>query len=303
MADVVVTEYMDDAAVERLRAVGSVAHDQTLADDRTRLLAAVAEARALVVRNRTRVDAELIETAPRLRVVGRLGVGLDNIDVAACEARGIAVRPAVGANAAAVAEHVIGALLVLARPALRSTARVLDGSWPRAELTGAELSGRRLGLVGLGHTALEVARRAEALGMTVAGHDPVARPDGIPNLPLDDLFERSDAISVHVPLTDTTRHLVDARRLALLPAGAWLVDTSRGGVVDHDAVVAALTAGNLGGAALDVFSDEPPTPAQLARFEGIPDLVLTPHVAGLTVEANARVGMAVAGAVVEVLGG
>lgn len=302
MADVVVTEFMDRQAVDRLGAATSVLYDPDLATDRPRLLEAVGGARALVVRNRTQVDAELVAAAPALRVVGRLGVGLDNIDLAACDGAGVAVRPAIGANAAAVAEHVIGALFVLARPALGATERILVGEWPRTEYVGHELAGRRLGLVGLGHTAREVAWRAEALGMEVAGHDPVASPEGIPNLPLDDLLTRSHAVSVHVPLTEDTRGLLDADRLARLPAGAWLVDTSRGGVVDQAAVGDALRAGRLGGAALDVFADEPPTEEQLAALAGSPNLILTPHVAGITEESNRRIGSVVAEAVLEALG-
>ncbi|MEX1280751.1 MAG: NAD(P)-dependent oxidoreductase [Acidimicrobiia bacterium] len=302
MADVVVSEFMDRQAVERLEAATSVLYDPDLATDRARLLEAVGEARALVVRNRTQVDADVVAAAPALVVVGRLGVGLDNIDLAACDVAGVAVRPAIGANAAAVAEHVVGALFALARPALGATDRILAGEWPRTEYVGQELAGRRLGLVGLGHTAREVARRADALGMEVAGHDPITSPEGIPNLPLDELLARSQAISVHVPLTEDTRGLLDAARLALLPAGAWLVDTSRGGVVDHAAVGDALRAGRLGGAALDVFADEPPTEAQLAALAGSPNLILTPHVAGITEESNRRIGTVVADAVLEALG-
>lgn len=301
MADVVVTEFMDEAAIARIAAAHPTLTDPTLADDRPRLLAAVAPARAIIVRNRTRVDAEVLSAAPRLEVVGRLGVGLDNIDLDACAAAGVAVRTAAGANASAVAEHVIGALLALARPALRGTDEVLAGEWPRTRSIGKELGGRRLGLVGLGNTARAVGARAGALGMVVAGHDPLVEGSPIPNLPLDDLLGRSDAISIHVPLTPGTRHLIDARRLALLPAGAWLVDTSRGGVVDLGAVAAALADGHLGGAAIDVFPEEPPSPALLAALRPSPRLILTPHVAGVTEESNARIGEAIADAVLEAL--
>lgn len=302
MSEVVVSEFMHPDSVQRLAAAVATTYDPGLVGDRPRLRAAVSDARALVVRNRTLVDVDLLDAAPNLVVVGRLGVGLDNIDVAACESAGVTVRPATGANAAAVAEHVLGALLALSRPALRGTDRLLAGEWPRVEYVGRELGGRRLGLVGLGHTAREVARRAAALGMEVAGHDPIASPEGIPNLPLAELFARSDAVSVHVPLTHATRGLVDAGLLDRLPAGALLVDTSRGGVVDHAAVADALGEGRLGGAALDVYPDEPPTDAHLATFAGVPNLILTPHVAGLTEESDARIGAMVADAVLEALG-
>jgi (S)-sulfolactate dehydrogenase len=301
MADVVVTEFMDEAAIARIAEAHPTLTDPTLADDRPRLLAAVAPARAIIVRNRTRVDAEVVAAAPLLEVVGRLGVGLDNIDLDACAAAGVVVRTAAGANASAVAEHVIGALLALARPALRGTDEVLAGEWPRTRSIGKELGGRRLGLVGLGNTARAVGARAGALGMEVAGHDPLVEDSPIPNLPLDDLLGRSDAISIHVPLTPETHHLIDARRLGLLPAGAWLVDASRGGVVDLGAVTAALTDGHLGGAAIDVFPEEPPSPALLAALPSTPRLILTPHVAGVTEESNARIGEAIADAVLEAL--
>jgi len=301
MSTVVISEFMDEAAAARIGATHDTVHDPTLADDRSRLLALVGDARAIIVRNRTLVDAELLAAAPSLEIVGRLGVGLDNIDVPACEAAGVAVRTAAGANASAVAEHVIGALLALARPALGTTDRVLAGEWPRTSSIGRELGGRRLGLIGLGMTARAVGMRAQALGMDVAGHDPLVEAAPFPNLALDDLLGRSDAVSVHVPLTPATTHLLDDRRLGLLPPGAWVVDTSRGGVTDLDAVAEALRGGHLGGAAIDVFPDEPPGRETLAILEGVPRLILTPHVAGVTEESNALIGTMIAEAVLEAL--
>lgn len=302
MTDVVVSEFMHASGVDRLGEHFDILYDPDLAGDRARLLDALDGARALVVRNRTIVDEEVLAAAPGLRVVGRLGVGLDNIDVAACRARGVSVRPATGANAAAVAEHVIGALLALTRPSLRATERILAGEWPRTELVGRELGGKRLGVVGLGQTAQQVTRRAQCLGMAVAGHDPVAGPpDGVEPLGLEQLFESSDAISVHVPLTPDTAHLVDGRLIGLLPDRALLVDTSRGGVVDHDAVARALESGKLGGAALDVFPDEPPPAGLLDRLRALPNLILTPHLAGITEESDERIGAMIAGAVIEEL--
>jgi (S)-sulfolactate dehydrogenase len=301
MSTVVISEFMDEAAAARIGATHDTVHDPTLADDRSRLLALVGDARAIIVRNRTLVDAELLAAAPSLEIVGRLGVGLDNIDVPACEAAGVAVRTAAGANASAVAEHVIGALLALARPALGTTDRVLAGEWPRTSSIGRELGGRRLGLIGLGMTARAVGMRAQALGMDVAGHDPLVEAAPFPNLALDDLLGRSDAVSVHVPLTPATTHLLDGRRLGLLRPGAWVVDTSRGGVTDLDAVAEALRSGHLGGAAIDVFPDEPPGRETLAILEGVPRLILTPHVAGVTEESNALIGTMIAEAVLEAL--
>ncbi len=299
MADVVVSEIMDDAGVAALRDRFDVLYDPGLVDRRPDLLAAVAGARALVVRNRTMVDDEVLAAAPALIVVGRLGVGLDNIDVEACHRRGVAVEAAVGANAVAVAEYVIAALLLLLRGAYRSTAEVTAGRWPRTELVGKEAHGKRLGLVGLGGIARAVAVRARALEMELAAHDPFLPDDdpawsGIASLPLDDLLAASDVVSIHVPLTAATRHLIDGRRLALLPTGAVVVNTSRGGVIDEAALVAGLRSGHLGGAALDVFEHEPLDAAAGSVFAGLPNVILTPHIAGLTAESNARVGALVA---------
>ena len=292
---VVVTEFMDEAALEGFGPGYDVRYDPSLVEDRTATLAALSDADAIVVRNRTQVDAELLAAAPSLRAVGRLGVGLDNIDVAACETRGIAVLPATGANAASVAEYVIGAALVLVRGAFASNSAMLAGEWPRGALgRGGEIGGRTLGLLGFGTIAREVAARAQALGMRVLAHDPhlpEADPawSGAERRDFDALLEDADVLSLHVPLTEATRGLIDANALARMRPGAVVVNTSRGGIVDESALAGALRSGALGGAALDVFEDEPLTREGAAVFEDVPNLVLTPHVAGVTAEANARV--------------
>ncbi len=296
MADVVITEFMDEASVADLAGDFDVLHDTTLVDDRDRLLAAVGEARGLIVRNRTRVDAALLAAAPRLVAVGRLGVGLDNIDLEACAARSVTVHPATGANAAAVAEYVIGAVLALVRGVCRATERVAAGEWPRTELAGGEIAGRRLGLVGFGGIARVVAEKAAALGMVVAAYDPFI-PAGDPvwdtvvrHGSLDALLAEADAVSLHVPLVADTRNLIGGARLATMRRGAVLINTSRGGIVDEDAVVAALHGGRLGGAALDVFASEPVGAEAGARFVGVPNLILTPHIAGITEERSRTAG-------------
>ena len=290
---IVATEFMDEAALADLDA--DVLYDPALVDDRAATLAAVAAADAVIVRNRTQVDAELLAAAPRLRCVGRLGVGLDNIDIKACAKRNVSVHPATGANAASVAEYVIGALLVLVRGCFGANAAMLAGGWPRGALGGGgEIGGRTLGLVGFGTIAREVASRARALGMTVIAHDPVLAADNpawrdVGRVALHDLLARADAVSLHVPLTDETRGLIDADALAAMKPSAVLVNTARGGVVDEAALADALRAGRLGGAALDVFEEEPLGAEAARAFEGCPNLVLTPHVAGVTAEANDRV--------------
>ncbi|NJD32236.1 MAG: hydroxyacid dehydrogenase [Gammaproteobacteria bacterium] len=302
MAEIVITEFMDEAAIRETFAGRSVLYDPRLVDDPARLLAEAREARALIVRNRTQVRGALLEAAGQLRVVGRLGVGLDNIDVEACKARGIAVHPATGANDLSVAEYVITAALMLLRRAWLATARVAAGEWPRTELMGRELAGKRLGLVGFGAIARVTARMARDLGMTVAAYDPLLPADnaawsGAARQTLEEILAGSDVVSLHVPLTSDTRNMIDAAALARMKRDAILVNAARGGVVDEIALVEALKAGRLGGAALDVFEREPVDAAYGARFAGVPNLILTPHVAGVTDESNVRVSSVTAQAV------
>lgn len=286
---------MHPPSVAALRADFDVLEDPRLGADRDRLLTVVDDAVALVVRNQTLVDGELLDAAPKLEVVARLGVGLDNIDQDACRKRDVEVAPATGANAIAVAEYVIGSMLTLVRNVFHASPRVIDGDWPRAALRGRELSGRTLGLIGYGLIAREVAARALAMGMDVVAHDPYLQPDdpawgAVDSVDLDSLVAVSDAISAHVPLTPETHHLVDSDTVAAMREGAFVVNTARGGVVDEDAVIAGLTSGHLGGAALDVFEAEPLDRAGGLRFDGVPNLILTPHIAGITDESEARIG-------------
>lgn len=305
--DIVITEFMNDDAAASLAEDFDVVYDPTLVDDRERLLGLLGDARAIIVRNRTQVDADLLAAGPKLLVVGRLGVGLDNIDMGACEARGVAVKPAIGANATAVAEYVIAAIMALTRGVFWASDRVLDGSWPRTDLAGGEVGGRQLGLLGLGTIAREVADRARALGMSVSAYDPFLPEDdpawdGVESRPLDDILTQSDAVSIHVPLTDETRNLIDADTVSAMRSGSILVNTARGGIVDEDAVVDALRSGHLGGAALDVFSEEPMTGTTGSRYRGTPNLIATPHIAGISIESDVRVGEMTADSVRLVLG-
>jgi (S)-sulfolactate dehydrogenase len=302
MAEIIITEFMDDATVRSAFAGRDVLYDPALVDRPEELLQAVREARALIVRNRTQVRGSLLEAAAKLSVVGRLGVGLDNIDVEACSKRRIAVIPATGANDDAVAEYVVTAVLMLQRGAWFATARMIAGKWPRMDLIGREVAGRKLGLLGFGAIARAVAVRARALGMAIAAYDPfVAAADpvwhGVERVTLDELFRRSDAVSLHVPLTDATRNLVDARLLALMQPHAVLVNAARGGILDEAALVEALRTRRLGGAALDVFAREPVDAASGVAFDDLPNLILTPHIAGVTVESNLRVSQVIAAAV------
>ena len=296
MSEIVVSEFMEQGALDPFRDDDyEVLFDPALFDDRSRLLEVLADCSALIVRNRTQVDAELLAAAPELRVVGRLGVGLDNIDVEACRRRGIAVHPATGANAQAVAEYVIAATMILLRGAYGVPDRVVGGEWPRAELQGREVSGKTMALVGFGGIARMVAKRAGALGMVVAGYDPFLPADhpvwaGVERFgDLAPMLGVADVVSLHVPLTDETRHLLDADSLQQLPIGAVVINTSRGGIVDDQALATAIRGGHLAGAALDVFETEPLTADAGQIFADLDNVVLTPHIAGLTQESNRRV--------------
>ncbi len=306
---IVISEFMDAPAVDTLGRDFDVRYEPDLVDRRDDLLRAVAAADALIVRNRTRVDADVLAAAPKLKAVGRLGVGLDNIDVAACGKRGIAVLPAVGANARSVAEYVVATVLLLLRGAYGATARVAAGEWPRNALSaGREANQRVLGIIGYGGIGRLVARLARGLDMRVIAADPVLSADDpawreglAERAELDDLLREADAVSLHIPLTPQTRGLFDARRLAAMKDGAILINTARGGVIDEAALADALRTGKLGGAAIDVFDQEPlPGGSPLA---GAPNLIMTPHIAGLTEEANTRVSDMTAQRVAQVLRG
>jgi len=297
---IVISEFMDEAAVASLAAQHETFYDKGLVDRPDELGTRVAAADALVVRNRTQVNAALLAGAPALRVVGRLGVGLDNIDVDACKKRGIEVIPATGANALAVAEYVIGTAMFLLRGAYASSAAVAGGEWPRPALSnGREMAGKALGVVGFGGIGRLAGRLGRALGMRVIGFDPQIPAsseawsvEGAEARGLDALLAEADVVTLHVPLVAATRHLLDAARLATMKPGAILINTARGGVVDESAVAAALKSGRLGGAALDVFEQEPL--AAGSPLAGCPNLLLTPHIAGVTAESNTRVSTLIA---------
>ena len=304
---ILIPEFMDERAVAQLRAAHDVLYDPKLVDDAPRLKAEAATADCIIVRNRTQVRGDLLAALARCKVVGRLGVGLDNIDVPACNGRGMQVIPATGANALSVAEYVVGTALVLLRGAYQSTAGVTAGQWPRNALSnGREASGKTLGLIGFGSIGQLTARLARGLGLQVVAYDalmdqdhPAFADNGVRCAGLDEVITMSDVVSLHVPLVDSTRGLFGADRLASMKRGAVLINTARGGIVDEVALAAALKSGHLGGAAIDVFDTEP-LPAA-AHFADCPNLLLTPHIAGVTYEANERVSFLIAQKVLEAL--
>jgi (S)-sulfolactate dehydrogenase len=305
MAMIVITEFMDEGEVARLSARWPVLYAADLVDRPDDLQAALGDARALIVRNRTQVNPALLSHAPKLQLVGRLGVGLDNIDLEACAARHLRVHPATGANDDAVAEYVVMAALLLRRPALLMSAQLEAGGWPRHQAIGREIAGARAGLVGFGRTARKTASRLAALGMKISAFDPML-PAGdaawanTERLDLATLLATSDVLSLHVPLTPQTRHMIGADALASMLPGAVLINAARGGVVDETALAAALTTRKLAGAALDVFEQEPLGSAA-EIFRGVPNLLLTPHIAGVTTESNVRVSSLIAGIVLQAL--
>jgi (S)-sulfolactate dehydrogenase len=307
MADIVISEFMDEAAVDSLRGDFSVVYDKGLVDRPEELAALAKDARALIVRNRTQVRGALLDAGPKLEAIGRLGVGLDNIDLAACKARGIAVLPATGANDVAVAEWAVTTILMLVRGAYFATPEVAAGTWPRERLMGGEVQGRTLGLIGFGAIARETATRARAFGMSIIAADPFVGSDDpawgmycAKPVSLETLIAQADAISLHVPLTPETRNLIDGPRLAAMKSSAVLVNAARGGVVDEAALAEALKAGRIAGAALDVFDQEPLKAG--SPLAGCPNLILTPHIAGVTGESNVRVSSVTAANVRRVLG-
>jgi D-3-phosphoglycerate dehydrogenase len=266
------------------------------------LAAALADADALVVRSAVQVDDALMEKAPKLRVIGRAGVGVDNIDAEAATRRGIVVMNTPGANAVAVAELTVGLMLALARKVPAANASMHAGKWEKKSLQGAELKGKTLGILGLGRIGLEVARRARAFGLEIIGSDPfvsaaVARENGILLVSLDELFAKTDYLTLHVGLTPQTAGIMNARNLAAMKKGVRIINCARGELVDA-ALAAALKSGQVAGAALDVFIEEPPKDSP---YTGLDNVILTPHIAGSTAEAQEAVGIQIARQVREYL--
>lgn len=261
---------------------------------------ALPRAVALLVRSETQVTDAVLGNAPRLKFVGRAGMGVDNIDVAAATRRGVTVMNTPGANTVSAAEHAIGLMLALARRIPRAAESMRKGEWDRKRFAGTELHGKVLGLVGLGRIGSHVAGIARAFGMRVVAHDPFlsesrAKDLGAELTGLDDLLARADVISLHVALTDKTRHMMDARRLALMKPKAVLINTARGGLIDDAALVTALKEKRIGGAGLDVFEPEP-LPAD-SPYRSLDNVVLTPHLAASTSEAQERTSVEICGAV------
>ena len=264
--------------------------------DKSALDAEMRDADALIVRSALYVDNAMMEKAPRLRVIGRAGVGVDNIDLEAATKRGIAVMNTPGGNAVAVAEHTLALMLALARHVTRADASTHAGKWEKKSLQGTELKGKTLGIVGLGRVGIEVARRATAFGMRVMAHDPYVAPSLAQQLQItlaamDEVFAKADYLTLHVGLTTQTECMINAETIRKMKRGGRLVNCARGELLDEAAVIEALQSGQLAGVALDVFHDEPLKDSPL---HSAPNTILTPHIAGSTNEAQDAVGMQIA---------
>ena len=294
---IVVADDLPASALDLLRDEGWTVDART---GRTpeQLAADVAEAQAIVVRSATKVTAALIAAAPQLKAIARAGTGVDNVDVTAASARGIVVMNAPGANSVSVAELAMGLILAMARHLPAADAAMKQGKWEKKKFLGEEVRDKTLGLAGLGRIGQEVARRATAFGMRLVAHDPfvseaVAASLGVELVSLDDVFARADYVSLHLPSTPQTRHLVNAERLARARKGIRIVNTARGDLIDEAALADAIESGHVAGAALDVF-DKEPTVDQ--RLQMLPQVVATPHIAASTREGQELVGVETAAA-------
>ena len=305
---VVVSEHVHDAAVALLEERVEVVYDPRLHEEEAAFASALRDADALIVRNKTFVGAELLARAPGLKAVGRVGVGLDNLDLKALRERQVVATWAPGTNAVSVAEYVIGAILESSRRFARASASLHRGEWDRQGAIGGEIFGKTLGIVGLGDIGTRLARRAQVFGMKVLASDPAVHDSSlgvqefaVARVELDELLQASDFVSLHAPLVDGTRDLVNAGTLARMKPSAFLVNTARGGLVDEAALADALRNGRLAGAALDVRREEPPGENDLLR--DLPNVILTPHVAGVTRESMRRASLHVAKDVLRALDG
>ncbi len=302
MHKILVSDSIAREGVEILRRHAEIVVDDKITTDA--LLLAIPEYDGLVVRSRTKVIAPVIDAATRLRVVGRAGVGLDNIDCEAAARRGITVVNSPASAMVSVAEHTMGLMIALARFIPQADAALRQGVWEKNKYLGIELSGKTLGIVGLGRIGSMVAVRAESFGMRVLAYDPYIKGEraetfGAMQLEsLDDLLALSDFVSIHVPLMPNTRGLIGAEKMAKMKPGARLISCARGGVVDEKALLAALESGQLAGAALDVFEHEPPGDNPLLKH---PRVVVTPHLGAMTEEAQTRAAIDVAEQVVAIL--
>jgi D-3-phosphoglycerate dehydrogenase len=293
---ILVTDDVSDSGLQPLLDAG-IAVEKRLKLSPTELTEALQGCTGLVVRSETKVTSELLESAPNLRVIGRAGVGVDNIDVGAATMRGVVVMNAPDGNTITTAEHTIALLVSLARQIPQANSSLKAGKWERKKFIGVELQGKTLGIIGLGRIGRVVAGRARALGMTIVAYDPFIAPDQAHDLeielaPLEEVYMRADFLTVHTPLTNETRGLIDREVLSKMKHGARIINCARGGLVDENALYEAIKSGAIAGAAIDVFSQEPP-PADHPLLS-LEEVIVTPHLGASTTEAQEGVAFTVA---------
>ncbi|MGE0640299.1 MAG: hydroxyacid dehydrogenase [Thermoanaerobaculia bacterium] len=304
MTRILVADPLEASGLDILRASGAEVHVMA-ADERPRLAELVADADVLVVRSATKVTRTLLEAARRLRIVGRAGVGVDNVDVDAATERGVLVVNAPTGNLMSATEHTFALLFAVARSVPAADASMKRSEWDRKSFVGMELQGKTLGIIGLGRIGRRVASRAQAFEMRVVASDPFvdaaeAAELGVETMELEALLGVSDVVTIHAPALRETKNLLDARRLALMKPGAVLVNCGRGGVVDESALLAALESGHLAGAGIDVFAEEPTPRHDLAGHRRV---VATPHIGAQTREAQERIAVETATMVLAALDG
>jgi len=292
-ARILICDPIDPEGIEKLKRAGfSVDSESSITEES--LKKKVHKYDVLIVRSRTKITREIIEHGKRLKLIARAGSGLDNIDLKAAEERGIAILNAPEASADSVAELTIGLIIALARKIVQADCLMKQGRWLKKELKGILLRGKKLGLIGLGNIGLRVAKIAKAMGMKilVTKRNPpspeLLRSLEAEFLSLDDLLRKSDIVSIHVPLTEETRHMIGAEEISKMKDGSFLINTSRGGIVDEEALLNALKSGKLSGAALDVYEVEPPNRWELIN---LPNVICTPHIGAQTIEAQKMVSI------------
>ncbi len=298
-----VNDPLDDEAMELLRSKGDLEVTSEHLD-KEELKKIMPDVEVLVVRSATKVTADVIEASQKLRIIARAGVGLDNIDLEKAKEKGIKVLNTPGASAISVAELTIGMMFALSRHIARGTMDLKEGKWTKKELKGVELTGKTLGIIGLGRIGREVAKRALGLGMKVVAYDPYVKEIDmdVSLVDLDELYKTADYITVHVPLMPETKHLINDEAFSKMKKGVFIINCARGGVVDESALLKALKEGKVAGAGMDVFETEPPTSDIEKELLSLPNVVATPHIGASTKEAQKRVGKEIVEKIFEALG-
>ena len=305
MKKLLITEIMDEQEVQKLQSMFTTIYDPNLFNNEKKIIELIPDMDALIVRNNTLVNETILAASKQLKVIGRLGVGLNNINVELCKKKNITIIPATGANTVSVAEYVISCMLLLSRKVFNATESVVAGDWPRAKfMHGLELYNQTLGIIGLGSIGKAVATRAKSFDMNIISYDPLIKETSsefsyIQMKSLEEIFTQSDIITLHIPLNADTKNLINKDKIQLMKKGSILINTSRGEVVDENALIASLKSHHLGGAALDVFNQEPLTKENANKFKDISNLICTPHISGLSEQANKRVSSMIANSVIK----